>query len=593
LFGQKVKNFFTDLTDTDKKEIFRKILQLDDYVLYYNETVKRIKQISESLDEIKNKLSVDQQLLSDAKFQIVTLNKVKSDFEINKAKDIEEYQNTIVRRKSEIDSLFEEVEEVREQTSNLEKLSEEVVLVEKEISIIDSGLVSFYQDLGNKKRLKISELQNKMLKRSDEIKTKYDELRDELRSTLGSEKDEINSELLSLSEERNKLENKVASIETKITSLDERSVEIKESVIDKEIATCPTCEQKIGPSTIRNLEEKREQIKNEILNLGGKKEEIEFYIRTIIRKHDDLVIKVSENNQKKENELNVIDINESSEIQKVQEQYDKLVEQVEQLSSKKLEEETKKSSNEMELLKLKKQDLETEIGNIKSKIGMINKLEKQISDIESGIKTVEGFLARKQEEKFDESQLNFYTEKVESIEEEIRGLETQKSSLEDDIVVLEFWKVGFSSVGIPSLLIDESIPFMNMKVSYYLDKISNGRYIVSFDTLKATKEGEFRDKISVNVLDNLTKANSRVKLSGGQTRLVDIATILTLCDLQNDIQDIKFNIVLFDEIFDSLDDENITYVSNLLRTLVVDKSINIISHRHIDQIDADEVLSFF
>jgi len=168
-----------------------------------------------------------------------------------------------------------------------------------------------------------------------------------------------------------------------------------------------------------------------------------------------------------------------------------------------------------------------------------------------------------------------------------------KGKLEEAVKVLEFWKVGFSSSGIPSLLIDEAIPFMNKQVSYYLDRISNGRYLVSFDTLKATKEGEFRDKISVNVLDNLTKANSRVKLSGGQTRLVDIATILTLCDLQSSVQDIKFNIILFDEIFDSLDDENIGYVSNLLRSLIVDKSVNIISHRHIDQIEADEVLSFF
>jgi DNA repair exonuclease SbcCD ATPase subunit len=142
------------------------------------------------------------------------------------------------------------------------------------------------------------------------------------------------------------------------------------------------------------------------------------------------------------------------------------------------------------------------------------------------------------------------------------------------------------------MLIDDAIPFMNLTISNYLEKIG-GRYVVSFDTQAETKAGEFRDKIAVRVLDTKTKANNRKKLSGGQVRLTDIATILTLCDLQNNVQDIKFNLLLFDEIFDSLDDENIGLISNLLRSLVSDKSIYIISHRQIDSIEADEYLRFY
>ena len=141
------------------------------------------------------------------------------------------------------------------------------------------------------------------------------------------------------------------------------------------------------------------------------------------------------------------------------------------------------------------------------------------------------------------------------------------------------------------MLIDESIPFMNRKVSEYLDMLTNGRYIVSFDTLAETKGGEFRDKISVRVLDTHTQANSRVQLSGGQTRIVDIATILTLGDLQSNIQDMKINILLFDEIFDSLDDENIGYVAKVLNKLKIGKSIYIISHQHQDQVEADQTLT--
>ena len=158
-------------------------------------------------------------------------------------------------------------------------------------------------------------------------------------------------------------------------------------------------------------------------------------------------------------------------------------------------------------------------------------------------------------------------------------------------MILDFWKTAFSSSGIPSMLIDEAIPFMNEKVADYLDKLTNGRYIVSFDTLASIKSGEFRDKISVNVVDTYTRANSRIQLSGGQTRIIDIATILTLGDLQASIQDVSINILLFDEIFDSLDEENVGYVSKVLSQLKVGKSIYLISHRHEDQLEADEVLT--
>jgi DNA repair exonuclease SbcCD ATPase subunit len=82
-----------------------------------------------------------------------------------------------------------------------------------------------------------------------------------------------------------------------------------------------------------------------------------------------------------------------------------------------------------------------------------------------------------------------------------------------------------------------------------------------------------------------------VQLSGGQTRLIDIATILTLGDLQASIQDVSINILLFDEIFDSLDEENIGYVSKVLSKLKFGKAIYLISHRHEGQLEADETLA--
>jgi exonuclease SbcC len=191
-----------------------------------------------------------------------------------------------------------------------------------------------------------------------------------------------------------------------------------------------------------------------------------------------------------------------------------------------------------------------------------------------------------------------YDSKEESITKELKDIESKVSEtnaklfqINRQISIFEFWKDAYSPSGIPSMLVDEAIPFMNHKMSEYLDYLTNGRYVVSFDTLSTTKAGEFRDKISVHLLDTQTQSNTRGQFSGGQTRIVDIATILTLGDLQANIQNMFVNILLFDEIFDSLDAENISNVAKVLNKIKKGKSIYIISHTHQDGIDVDEVLA--
>ena len=58
------------------------------------------------------------------------------------------------------------------------------------------------------------------------------------------------------------------------------------------------------------------------------------------------------------------------------------------------------------------------------------------------------------------------------------------------------------------------------------------------------------------------------------------------------VQDTSVNIILFDEIFDSLDSENIRHAANLLRVASKDKWVGIISHNKIDDIESDNHLEF-
>ena len=203
---------------------------------------------------------------------------------------------------------------------------------------------------------------------------------------------------------------------------------------------------------------------------------------------------------------------------------------------------------------------------------------------------VDGFkdqIKTTEEKEFDESQLKHLKNSKQQKLKEIEDSKAKVSEVEAEIKRLAFWKEAFSKSGIPSMLIDQAVPLMNASMRKYLDLLSNGRYIVTFDTISQTKGGEYRDKFSVNVLDTKTQVNNRKQLSGGQTRLIDIATILTLRDLKAELGEVEFNLFGFDEIFDALDDSNIGYVCGILNSLKENRSLLVISHRHQDELEAD------
>jgi DNA repair exonuclease SbcCD ATPase subunit len=99
MFGQKVKDFFTDLVDSDKKEIFRKILNLDVYQTYYKRTVEIIDDVEKQLTKNSNESEVNKTLTQDAIEQLESLKERKREFERNKAVAIEEIKSSIQTNK--------------------------------------------------------------------------------------------------------------------------------------------------------------------------------------------------------------------------------------------------------------------------------------------------------------------------------------------------------------------------------------------------------------------------------------------------------------------------------------------------------------
>jgi Herelleviridae exonuclease len=589
MFGQKVKDFFTDLVDSDKKEIFRKILSIDRYQKYYNRAKELVDAARKAIADIANSLVVGKNLLDDAEEHIKNLEERKKQFYQERDFDIKNLEQAIKTNELLLENWrkkLENFQSMKQQLGDNEKLLLEFESKEK---MIEKEYESDEQALKSQIELKLSELKQQAGAAKNAIRENAQRKAQEKKDDFAKLFQRIAEETESLLKEKGDLDVKMSKCEDAVINAE---IEINELQVGLQGSSCPTCLQVITEECVQHLESKIAE-KRVVMH------EYQTSIKDFLKpKRKEILERISKISEDKQKALKIMEV-DIKDITLISEQEIIIADGKLDLAIKKLDEAAE--IHRLEIEKSRKDKL-TPIYEKKQKLMEKAKeqhtLEESIDEVEMTITTLERDIARKkdaiktkEETEFDNDQINHYVKKRSELKLEIANAKTEMKVVEEDLEAFEFWKVGFSARGIPSMLIDESIPFMNRKVAQYLDKLTNGRYIVSFDTLAETKSGEFRDKISVNVLDTHTRANSRIQLSGGQTRIIDIATILTLGDLQSNIQDVSFNILIFDEIFDSLDEENIGFVSKVLSNMKLGKSIYLISHRHEDQLEADEILT--
>jgi len=591
MFGQKVKDFFTDLIDSDKKEIFRKILDLDIYTKWYKQADLDLKAIKESIQEALKKIGVDQGVLSVVENQIDVVNQQIKRFEDDKKEKIATEKKALEDSQRLLDGWQKDLDKLVDTGADIEKLNKQIQDVEKQKSHHINEKETTVLQLMNSRDAKVSEMQTAADKAKQNIISEQRSKYDTFLSGHQKEIEKIDDEISTIKQEKSNIASELSSIETEKRII-QTNIDKLNNSLELDEGSCPTCLREIDDACRKHLEDESMKLVNAYYALEKKEKTLQDQnTKTFEALKEAETKKTQQHNSfqtitsdlKTEENIKIAEIDDklNSTFDTIKELADKQAEKIEADYVEYIDNLSKKLA---ELYEMK--DVVTDTNEKRVEIeNMINSLQQNIAGHEMKLKIAE-------EEEYDKSQLTEYQVKKQELETAIAISNTTLTELKNEEQLALFWKTAWSPTGIPSMLIDEAIPFMNEKVTEYLDLLSNGRYIVSFDTLAATKAGEFRDKISVNVLDTYTRANSRMQLSGGQTRLVDIATILTLGDLQSSVQDVKINILLFDEIFDSLDEENIGFVSKILSQLKIDKSIYLISHTQVEQLEADETLEF-
>ena len=591
-FGQKVKDFYTDLIDSDKKDIFRKILGSDIYVDYYKTADLKLKAIVEQVTKLERNVDINNGRLDDIKHQIQLQFILKQNFLKDKNESIQKIKRDI-----------EDNERLLNQWKNeLEKIvcDDDLDLILSQLNVIENQI----QSLKDKYQIKLDSLINSANSKKSEIKQGANqsiiELKDEyakrkqiIQNEHSELKEKLNNIIKEHQDKKHKVELKQQEVYTQQLSIQSSISELEPTLNNSENDLCPTCGQEITEISKEKVLEKIRFYKSELSQLEEQYKECSENVKQISKD----MIGDSEIINKKINEysklFSKLQDDEKFKLTEINEKLEFTISKIDEAVKIQKEELIKLFHNESIQLKNEKETLISERDEIQSTKQKIAEMTRLVDNLKLTKESLINKQTLKEKEEFDETTINSLKYKINEltglIEKDKNGL-IQLNKFKE---VFQFWKTGYSQSGIPSMLIDEAIPFMNRKISEYLEMLSNGRYIVSFDTVNENKSGEFKDKISVKVLDTYTQANSRVQLSGGQTRMIDIATILTLADLNSMIQDVSINIMLFDEVFDSLDDENVKYVTAVANKLKQGRSIYINTHQHQDSLEGvDTFLSF-
>ena len=145
-----------------------------------------------------------------------------------------------------------------------------------------------------------------------------------------------------------------------------------------------------------------------------------------------------------------------------------------------------------------------------------------------------------------------------TLEQKKNRIEKQWKSLEAKASYIQFWFIGFSDKGLPSFLLDDSLPFLNEATNTYLSFLAP-ELDLYFDTQREKVRGGQAEDFTI-LIDN--DPRKYFSLSGGERKRVDLAILFGLSDYQN--QFIPSNVLFLDEIFANLDEIGCDAVLDLL-----------------------------
>jgi len=202
----------------------------------------------------------------------------------------------------------------------------------------------------------------------------------------------------------------------------------------------------------------------------------------------------------------------------------------------------------------------------------ISGLENQTRDIEQEIQTIAEQLKNRTSER----------NALDKLVGELEGLQKDQSKETERNSYNEFAHALMKDGGVKSKIIKRYLPLMNQQINKYLQLMD---FYINFSL-----DEEFKESVKSPIHDKFVYES----FSEGEKMRIDLALLFTWREIASMKNSASTNLLILDEIFDSsLDGFGTEYFTKIIKYVVSDANVFVISHKTDDLIDQfDRVIKF-
>ena len=198
--------------------------------------------------------------------------------------------------------------------------------------------------------------------------------------------------------------------------------------------------------------------------------------------------------------------------------------------------------------------------------------QKQTQELEYEIQTItEQFKNRNTEQ-----------QKLEKLEKQQVDNFKKKSKYKETINYFDFAQILMKDGGVKTKIIQKYLPLMNKQINKYLQIMD---FYINF-----TLDEEFKENIKSPIHEDFTYES----FSEGEKMRINLAILFTWREIARMKNSINTNLLILDEVFDSsLDNMGTEYFTKIIKYIIKDANVFVISHKTDELIDKfDKIIRF-
>lgn len=202
----------------------------------------------------------------------------------------------------------------------------------------------------------------------------------------------------------------------------------------------------------------------------------------------------------------------------------------------------------------------------------INATRRQIKDLENEIKTITEQLKNR----------NTEHEKLEKLIKEQTDNFKKKSKYKETIAYFDFAQLLMKDGGVKTKIIEKYLPLMNQQINKYLQMMD---FYINF-----TLDEEFKEIVKSPIHEDFTYDS----FSEGEKMRINLAILFTWREIARMKNSVNTNLLILDEVFDSsLDNAGTDYFTKIIKYVIKDANVFVISHKTDELIDKfDRIIRF-